>query len=108
MATLINTTWRTARVAHICDFCDLQIKPGEIYRRDAVKDGGLFYTWTTDEACAALMEHVRREVDVGSAYDYAEMAIDEPGCPEIVRARWVVRDGDVVDLRREAQAGRGA
>lgn len=102
MATAISTEWRTACIVHLCDFCELPIQPGECYRRDLGAEGGRAYSWKTDEACAALLTHVGYEVDAGSAYDWAEMSLDDPDCPEIVKARWVKRDGDVVDLRRES------
>jgi hypothetical protein len=51
---LISESTRTARVTHRCQDCQRAITPGETYRRQALRDGGDFWTWTSCAHCTVI------------------------------------------------------
>lgn len=51
---LLSETLHRARVAHQCDGCNGTIGVGDLYYRQANKDGGDLYTWRAHGLCREI------------------------------------------------------
>ena len=51
MIEIISESTHKARIKHKCDYCNCDIKRGEIYWRSFLKDGGYTYEWKEHDNC---------------------------------------------------------
>ena len=93
MVEIINATEiRTARKAHVCNWCGCTIPVGEKYMTGVFKYDGMIYSWKNHKRCDELVAKLNMEGDEGvTGEDFYEYITEE------FRKIWQKIDPDIMD-----------
>jgi len=79
MVEIINATEiRTARKAHVCNWCGCTIPVGEAYMTGVFKYDGMIYSWKNHKRCDELVNALNMEGEEGvTGEDFYEYITEE-------------------------------
>ena len=85
-ADVCHRETRRARKPHQCDACDREIKPGELYCRDAILYDGEWSAVTRCACCELIYQHLSQRIRKGGDWD--EFCDPELNCGHDYEERW--------------------